>query len=218
MIGFVNENLGSIVPGPNELVGGEIIYDISQIGGRLDRELINDINTLLIQYRSYIDETKLRDGLATAVSISTRGNQYLQDSDISQLLSGDRERCAEVILNAVNLIYLLSVMIHPFMPAISSDILRQLNAPARNLPNIFSIDILPGHKLGKAEIMFEKIDNTDGKQEKAWQQCAYPYCHKGMMKADYLSGQALIDSDTRGRESECCYDNKVFGYLDTIVI
>lgn len=117
-----------------------------------------------------MDGTKLRSGLSTAMSISSRGNQYLQDSGLdTALLTNQPERCAEVLINAINLIYLLSVIFHPFMPTTSTDILRQLNAPARSLPMSFSIDILPGHKLGKAEHLFKKIENIDGVQEKAWQ-------------------------------------------------
>jgi methionyl-tRNA synthetase len=158
----------------------------------LDEALISDINTLLKQYRGFMDETKLRDGISTAMSLSKRGNQYLQDSDLHKLAINDPERSAEVILNAINLVYLLTVMIHPFMPAISSEFLQQLNAPPRSLPEVFSVDILPGHKVGKAEFMFELILNVDGAQERAWQQrefyhleCIY------WSEADHSSGQTL---------------------------
>lgn len=117
-----------------------------------------------------MEETKIRSGLATAMLISSRGNQYLQEAGLdNSLLANKPERCGQVILNAVNLIYLLSVVLHPFMPATSAAILRQLNAPARSLPEEFSIDILPGHKLGKADHLFKKIDNVNGEQEKKWQ-------------------------------------------------
>ncbi|KAI9634682.1 tRNA synthetases class I (M)-domain-containing protein [Dioszegia hungarica] len=169
-IKFVNAKLDSAVPGPADSPGGEVKPDPSTPGGKLDADFVRDINSRLTEYREYMDGTKLRSGLATAMSISSRGNQYLQDSGLDNaLLSGQPERCAEVLVNAINLIYLLSVLFHPFMPTTSTDILRQLNAPARSLPTSFAIDILPGHKLGKAEHLFKKIDNVDGAQEKAWQ-------------------------------------------------
>ena len=117
-----------------------------------------------------MEETKLRAGLATAMSLSSRGNQYLQEAGLdNSLLANKPERCGQVILNAVNLIYLLSVVLHPFMPSTTDGILRQLNAPARSLPTEFSIDILPGHTLGKADHLFKRIDNVNGEQEKKWQ-------------------------------------------------
>jgi len=117
-----------------------------------------------------MSDTKLRNGLAAAMSISARGNQYLQECGLdNSLLANTPDRCGEVLLNAINLIYLLSVVIQPFMPSTARDILRQLNAPARSLPTQFSIDILPGHTLNKAEHLFKKIDNVNGAQEKKWQ-------------------------------------------------
>lgn len=116
-----------------------------------------------------MDATKLRNGLFVAMSMSARGNQYLQDSGLDNaLLAENPERCGEVCLNAINLIYALTATFHPFMPETADDILKQLNAPARVLPLKFSIDILPGHKLGKAAHLFQRIDNTDGKAELKW--------------------------------------------------
>jgi methionyl-tRNA synthetase len=79
-----------------------------------------------------------------------------------------------VLLNAVNLIYLLTAVFHPFMPATSAKMLVQLNAPARSLPKELAIDILPGHKLGQATHLFRKIENPltgdgdVGEQEAKW--------------------------------------------------
>ncbi|CAB5395795.1 unnamed protein product [Rhizophagus irregularis] len=42
-------------------------------------------------------------------------------------------------------------------------LIEQLNAPLRDIPDTWTIDILPGHKLGKAEYLFKKID--DKKEE-----------------------------------------------------
>ena len=44
------------------------------------------------------------------------------------------------------------------MPATSREILDQLNAPARVVPEALSNDILGGHHLGKAAYLFTKIE------------------------------------------------------------
>ena len=172
VIKFSNAKYDSVVPGPKDFEGGDPakLHSESTAEAKLGADFAADINSRLTEYRSFMDELKLRAGLAAAMSLSSRGNQYLQEAGLdNSLLANKPERCAQVVLNAINLIYLISVAIHPFMPSTSDGILRQLNAPARSLPTAFSIDILPGHKLGPAEYLFKRIDNPDGAQEKAWQ-------------------------------------------------
>jgi methionyl-tRNA synthetase len=169
-IKFANAKYNSVVPGPGDFKGGDAktLHSDSSPDAKVDSDFVDDVNTRLAEFRKNMDETKLRSGLATAMQISSRGNQYLQEAGLdNSLLANKPERCAQVILNAINLIYLISVVIHPFMPSTTTAILSQLNAPARSLPNEFSIDILPGHTLGKADHLFKKIDNIDTGEEVA---------------------------------------------------
>jgi methionyl-tRNA synthetase len=106
-----------------------------------------------------MDAVKLRLGLQTVMFLSQRGNLYLQSSGLNKALMNEHPaRCAQVVTRAANLIYVLSALIYPFMPATSASILSQLNAPARAVPDIFSIDILPGHHIGTPEHLFKKIE------------------------------------------------------------
>ncbi|BEJ14107.1 hypothetical protein CspHIS471_0312810 [Cutaneotrichosporon sp. HIS471] len=169
VVKFTNAKFDSVVPGPLGAGGRPKPSSQSAEWAKLDEEFFADINTKLKEYREHMDATKLRGGLSTAMSISHRGNQYLQDSGLDNaLLANHRERCAEVIFNGINLVYLLSVVFHPFMPSSSRDMLTQLNAPARSLPEEFTIDILPGHKVGKAAYLFKRIENPE-EQEAVWQ-------------------------------------------------
>lgn len=125
----------------------------------LDREFIENVNSLLRDYIDAMDAVKLRLGLQTVMLISNRGNNYLQSSGLNKaLITSNPKRCSEVISQAVNLIYTLSALIYPFMPATSESILVQLNAPARTVPEVLSNDILGGHTIGTPEHLFKKID------------------------------------------------------------
>ena len=106
-----------------------------------------------------MDAVKLRLGLQTIMLLSQRGNVYLQSSGLNKaLMTENPTRCAQVVTRAANLIYVLSALVYPFMPATSASILSQLNAPARTVPDTFSIDLLPGHHIGTPEHLFKKIE------------------------------------------------------------
>ena len=125
----------------------------------LDAEFVSDVNGLLKDYVTAMDAVKLRSGLQIVMHISARGNLYLQSSGLNKALQAENpKRCAQVVVRAINLIYVLSALIYPFMPSTSQSILTQLNAPVRAVPEALSIDILPGHQLGSPEHLFKKID------------------------------------------------------------
>ncbi|GJJ08658.1 hypothetical protein Clacol_002877 [Clathrus columnatus] len=131
-----------------------------------DSAFINEINTLLRTYIEAMDAVKLRLGLQIVMSISARGNLYLQQSGLGNaLFVEDPKRCAQVVSRAINLIYALSTIVYPFMPSTSEAILSQLNAPSRTVPGALSNDILPGHVIGTPAHLFKKIDE---KQADIW--------------------------------------------------
>lgn len=107
-----------------------------------------------------MEAVKLRLGLQIIMLISNRGNLYLQSSGLNKaLMTENPTRCAQVVSRAINLIYVLSALIYPFMPATSDSILEQLNAPARVVPQGgLSTDILAGHHIGAPEHLFKKIE------------------------------------------------------------
>ena len=125
----------------------------------LDAEFVSDVNGLLKDYITVMDAVKLRSGLQIVMHVSARGNLYLQSSGLNKALKAENpKRCAQVVVRAINLIYVLSTLVYPFMPSISESVLEQLNAPARAVPEVLSIDILPGHHVGTPEHLFKKID------------------------------------------------------------
>lgn len=136
------------------------------LDGPLETKLIQDVNELLQQYVEQLEHVKIRAALGTAMAVSARGNLYLQESNLSNgLYNDERGRCNAVVTSAINLIYLLSALIYPYIPTTSESISRQLNAPLRLIPDQFTFDILGGHQLNGAEYLFTRIDE---KLEDEW--------------------------------------------------
>lgn len=155
MLKFVASQFDGVIPD-----GGDTAGPISP-NDKTDSDFVTDINTLIKDYTDAMEVVKLRLGLQIIMLISNRGNLYLQSSGLNKaLMTENPTRCAQVVSRAVNLIYVLSALIYPFMPATSDSILAQLNAPARVVPNVLSTDILPGHHIGKPEHLFKKIEEN----------------------------------------------------------
>ncbi|CAG8642582.1 12368_t:CDS:2 [Funneliformis caledonium] len=151
VIKFAASKFKSVVP--------EFSYDKKE-----ENDFIENTNVLLTNYIESLENSKLRAGLEVAMEISRLGNGYLQESKLdNSLFQNNNEKCSTVIGVAINLIYLLSALFFPYMPSTTQSICRQLNVPLRNIPDTWTIDILPGHKLGKAEYLFKRID--DKKEE-----------------------------------------------------
>ncbi|KAG0207570.1 putative methionine--tRNA ligase, cytoplasmic protein rar1 [Mortierella sp. GBA30] len=157
VIKFVNAKYESIVPS----------LETSAPASESDEKLIREVNEKLKLYIDALDDVKIREALRLAMEISALGNVYLQENKIDNTLFAEhKDRCDRVVITALNLIYLLSAILFPFMPSTSDSIARQLNAPVRLLPTEFTVDaILPGHAIGKAEYLFKRIDE---KMEDVW--------------------------------------------------
>ncbi|KAI8057019.1 methionyl-tRNA synthetase [Syncephalis plumigaleata] len=132
-----------------------------------EQQLIADIESLLAQYIDALNQVKIRAALRLAMEISSRGNQYLQDQRLDNTLYAEqRSRCDTVVGVTTNLVYLLASLFFPYMPSTSEAIWRQLNAPSRALTDKWTaMDLLPGHRIGEPEYLFQRIDP---KQELVW--------------------------------------------------
>lgn len=156
VIKFLTDQFNGVIPESGDAEG-----PLPTDSDEADPSFVSEVNELLAEYLDSMDRVKLRQGLNLVMSISARGNAYLQRCNLTKaLLEKDPKRCAQVLSRAVNLIYALSALIHPFMPSTSDSVLRQLNAPPRVIPTVLSTDILAGHKLGAPEYLFTVIKES----------------------------------------------------------
>ncbi|KDN51961.1 methionyl-tRNA synthetase [Tilletiaria anomala UBC 951] len=173
MLTFVSKKYGAMLP--------EVPTELQQVqaGGRYDT-FVNDVNALLKAYVEYMEATKLRAGLTVVMQISARGNLFLSESGLdNNLFANRRAECDATVLLSVNLIYLLTALVHPFMPSTADEMLAQIDAPPRALPrpsewsrseaagDTVTLDLLAGHRIGQPKHLFKKIDE---KKEQEWRE------------------------------------------------
>ncbi|EMR10130.1 methionine-tRNA ligase [Pneumocystis murina B123] len=151
VVKFINVNYQSVVP-------NYIEYNDNSDDGFNFIQLKRDINKILAQYIENMDAVKIRYSLRLVLEFSSRGNLFLQTNKLNNtLLNNNPQLCSDIIGYMVNLIYLISACISPFMPSTSNSILQQLNLPQKSISNTWQLDILPGHKIHKAQYLFFKI-------------------------------------------------------------
>lgn len=159
MIKFVNAKYANILPDPSAASAEPTNWELPYSFNESDQSLVKDVNELLASFIDQMDHQKIRNALSIVMQISGRGNLFIQENRVdNKLLETEPARCAEIVLIVINLIYLLSAIVHPFMPSTSDNILEQLNATPRSIPNHFSIDLFPGHVIGTGQHLFKTID------------------------------------------------------------
>ncbi|XP_066291489.1 methionine--tRNA ligase, cytoplasmic-like [Branchiostoma lanceolatum] len=130
-----------------------------------DIEMLAQVNRELQMYNFNMERVRLRDGLTTILNISRLGNQYIQANKPWVLLKGteqDRARAGTVVGLCANMACALSVLLHPYMPDISTQIQDQLAAPAdmNVVVDRLVCNLGPGHKIGQPKPLFEKLEAT----------------------------------------------------------
>ncbi|KAI5958501.1 MES1 [Candida pseudojiufengensis] len=148
IVKFLNSKYNGVLPN----------YNIETIPNYSD--FVNEINDLLSQYNKNMENVQLRKGLELAMSISSKGNQFLQDNKLDNSLYNDHpEKSDTVMVVGINLVYLIGSLISPFMPSTTTKINEILNIPSLSIPDKFDIFISPGHNIGKAQYLFSRIDD-----------------------------------------------------------
>ncbi|KAL5993031.1 hypothetical protein ACLOJK_013951 [Asimina triloba] len=134
----------------------------------LTKALAEKVEKSVEQYIDAMEKVRLKQGLKTAMSISSEGNAYLQDSQFWKLYKEDPTSCSIVMKTSVGLVYLLASLLEPFMPSFSIEVLKQLNL-SREMLSLCDKkgdvdkarrpwDMVPsGHRIGTPEPLFKEM-------------------------------------------------------------
>lgn len=170
---FVNRVL-SFVAKPTGLGYGSVIPDAQGADSHsLTVELAEKVGKSVEQYVEAMEKVKLKQGLKTAMSISSEGNAYLQASQFWKLYKEDQLSCSIVMKTSVGLVHLLACLLEPFMPSFSIEVFKQLNLPPETQVSLQDEngeierakrpwEIIPaGHKIGVPEPLFKELKDEE---------------------------------------------------------
>ena len=164
----LNDTIGNFVNRTLSL--SEEWFDSEVPVGKLrieDEEIVEEAETTVEEYRDAFEEKNIQEALEKAVELARIGDRYLSEEEPWN----NEEIREETIHVAVQIIRALGVTLYPFTPEASEKIGEMLNV---NIHTSEGVDELmdplvgglePGHELGEREILFEKIDTSDHKEE-----------------------------------------------------
>jgi methionyl-tRNA synthetase len=142
------------------------LFDRSAVvGGKhpMVEEYIVPVVKLLGQYQ-------FRDAQFKMMELARLGNKYLADHEPWKLIKTDADGTAQVLGEAVQVLYNMAMLMEPFMPDASGRLLAQLQVnPDANTRKDFWMagegvdgvwfELSAGHQLGSPGLLFQKIED-----------------------------------------------------------
>ena len=152
---LTNKYYNGIVPAPKELLAQDVAI-LEQI-----KKIPNIIGNSIEKYR-------FREALSELINLARLGNKYLADEEPWKVIKIDKERVQTIMYIALQVASALSVLSEPFLPFTSIKLKSILNITDNLLWNdIISNNVLlkPSHQIGKAELLFSKIEDDQIQQQ-----------------------------------------------------
>ncbi|MBR3022567.1 MAG: methionine--tRNA ligase [Bacteroidaceae bacterium] len=125
-----------------------------------DRETVEEFVGVKAEVERLLDGFKFREAQKEAMNLARIGNKYLADTEPWKLAKTDMARVGTILNLALQLAANLAIAFEPFLPFSSKKLRGMLGMESFRWEDLGSTDLLPeGHVLGKAELLFEKIDD-----------------------------------------------------------
>jgi len=167
-------NLGNFVNRATKFTKDNFSYQVPNMSLTAeDWEMVCLVNREIEHYQLLLDDAREREAITTVFNISRLGNQLMQHNTPWKLVKGsdaDKARAGTVVGISINMSCLLSILIEPYMPGLSRELQRQLDAPVGKLtaiPDKFCILLPAGHRIGEPSPLVAEIKQAQIEKLKA---------------------------------------------------
>ncbi|MFA7140676.1 MAG: methionine--tRNA ligase [Proteiniphilum sp.] len=131
-----------------------------------DRETIAEAQKVKETVEQLLGTFHFRDAQREAMNLARIGNKYLADTEPWKTAKDDMERTATILHIALQITANLSIVCEPFLPFSAEKLRSFLQTEKLSWERLGSFDLLAeGHPLGKAELLFEKIEDVAIEQQ-----------------------------------------------------
>ena len=129
----------------------------------IDTETLRQITELTEKIEHSLERYRFREAQQELMNMARLGNKYLADEEPWKLIKTDPERVKTVMYVALQIATALAVASEPFLPFTSEKLKRMLQLGAitwENLKTNATELLKAGHRIGTAELLFEKIEDV----------------------------------------------------------
>jgi methionyl-tRNA synthetase len=149
-LNFISSRHQGEVPTPEE-------YD------KMDLEFETELLNITEKVNKYLEKNEFDRALKNIIDFSANCNRYFQHREPWKGGKGSKT-CLYLSVNAVKT---LAILLDPYLSFSIEPLWRQLNIKVTRKWNLAStIDIAPGHNIGKPKILFRKLENSEIQKQK----------------------------------------------------
>lgn len=125
-----------------------------------DKETISEISKAPGKISACLENFRFREAQAEMMNLARVGNKYLADSEPWKLINTNPERVKTILNISLQICANLSIVMEPFLPFTADKLGEMLNFPRMKWNDAGKSDLMKtGFRIGKAELLFEKIED-----------------------------------------------------------
>jgi len=166
---FQNRNNNELVAILGNFVNRAIVLTHKYFEGKVpeitglsdqDKSTLEEIKTIARSVEQSLELFRFREAIKNGMDLARLGNKYLADTEPWKLIKTDPERVKTILNISLQISASLTLLLDPFLPFSMEKLRGFLQFSGRSWDLIGEPGHLPpGHALGKASLLFEKIED-----------------------------------------------------------
>ena len=161
-----------------------------------DRAVLEMVHAQRKLIEEAIESYHFRDALREYMQVARVGNKYLADMEPWKLWGANPARVASIIYVSLQVTAALCVLGRPFLPFSTERLETMARLPKALWDDDLTGILKPGHELGKAELLFARIEDAAIERQIAKLQAAKQANEAKGNKPNFPPQKGLIDFET----------------------
>ncbi len=159
-----------------------------------DKATLQEFADVKEKLEQLLDNFKFREAQKEAMNLARIGNKYLAETEPWKLAKTDMDRTASILHIGLQIAANLAIAFEPFLPFSSEKLRNMLGMSSFDWNQLGKIDLLPtGAQLGKAELLFEKIEDDAIEAQMTRLENIKKENEKNNWQPEPIEGQSTID-------------------------